>query len=157
PGKTVAIDTATGCAATTMATASGVCVIAATKVDIGIGATLRATGPQPLLLLATGSISNAGTIDAASHRGGPAGPGANPQGCPSGTPPTLLNGSGGGGYGGTFATVGGDGGRSIGNGVDRGAKGVAATTVIAPAVLRGGCPGVKGASTTPGDGGAGGG
>ena len=148
------LDTADGCETTTMGTAAGVCVIAAMAIEVRSGATLRAIGSRPLVLLATSSIVVAGTLDAASHRGSAAGSGASPAaGCGSGTAPTLAGGSGGGGYGGTFATVGGDGGESVG----RGAKGVASTTVELPTSLRGGCPGIAGASTNPGAGGAGGG
>jgi hypothetical protein len=147
------IDTADGCATTTMGTAEGVCVIAATSIEVRSGATLHVTGPRPLLLLATISMVIAGTLDAASHRGGTIGPGANPAACARGTAPTFANGSGGGGYGGTFASVGGDGGESIG----RGAKGSAPTAVDVPTTLRGGCAGVAGASSNPGAGGAGGG
>jgi hypothetical protein len=152
--STMELDTTAGCATTTMGTAAGVCVIAATAIEVPADATLRVTGPRPLALLATSSIVVAGMLDAASHRGGTAGPGASPAAmCGSGTAPTLASGSGGGGYGGTFATVGGDGGESVG----RGAKGVASTTVEVPTSLRGGCPGIAGASTNPGAGGAGGG
>ena len=147
------IDTSAGCEATTMDTAAGICVIAATAIEISAGATLRATGSRPLVLLATTSITVAGTLDAASHRGGTAGPGADPSACRLGIAPTVASGSGGGGYGGTFGTVGGDGGDSVG----RGARGSAPTTVDAPASLRGGCPGSAGASLHPGAGGAGGG
>ena len=152
-GADMTINTATGCAATTMGTASGVCVVAATAIEVRSGATLLATGPVPLVLLATSSIVVAGTLDGASHRGGTTGPGANPDACRTGTAPTLASGSGGGGYGGTFATVGGDGGDSMG----RGAKGIAPTTADMPATLRGGCPGVAGAGPNPGAPGAGGG
>jgi hypothetical protein len=152
-GSDTTIDTAAGCEATTMGTADGVCVVAATMIEVRSGATLRATGLRPLVLLATSSIVVAGTLDAASHRGGTTGPGANPAACRIGTAPTLANGSGGGGHGGTFATIGGDGGDSVG----RGAKGVASTTVDVPVSLRGGCPGVAGAGPNPGAPGAGGG
>jgi hypothetical protein len=149
----VMIDTATGCETTTMDTAPGVCVVAATTIEIRAGVTLRAIGPRPLLLLATDAIVVAGTLDAGSHRDGTAGPGANFVDCRNGMAPTTTNGSGGGGHGGTFGTVGGDGGASVG----RGAKGVAPTMIDMPAVLRGGCPGIAGADTNPGVGGAGGG
>jgi hypothetical protein len=151
-GSTMTIDTTTDCAETTMGTANGVCVVAATVIEVSAGATLRATGSRPLVLLATTSIVVTGTLDAASHRGGTAGPGANPAACPTGTAPTAAGG-GGGGYGGTFVTLGGDGGECL----TRGAKGIAPTTAEVPVSLRGGCPGIAGASTNPGAGGAGGG
>jgi len=151
-GSDLTIDTTDGCATTTMGTADGVCVLAATSIEVTTGATLHVTGPRPLLLLATTSMVIAGTLDAASHRAGTVGPGANPAACARGTAPTVAGGSGGGGYGGTFATAGGDGGDSIG----RGAKGSAPTTVDVPTTLRGGCPGITGASMNPGVGGVGG-
>jgi hypothetical protein len=152
-GSSMAMDTAAGCAETTMGTAGEVCVVAATRIEVSAGATLRATGPKPLVLVATTSIVIDGTLDVASHRGGAAGPGTSLAACQAGTAPTLDKGSGGGGYGGTFATRGGDGGESTG----RGAKGVAPRTIIAPDSLRGGCPGIAGAGNHPGAGGAGGG
>ena len=152
------IDTAAGCAVTTMGTANGICVIAATTIEIQVGATLHTTGNKPLLLLATTSILVAGTLDAASHRPpGLIGPGAGPgvATCGTGTAPTATGStvSGGGGYGGTFGTIGGDGGDSTG----RGAKGVAPQTAIVPTTLRAGCAGVPGANNNPGLGGRGGG
>jgi hypothetical protein len=152
-GADMTIDTTAGCAETTMGTADGVCVVAATTIEVSAGATLRATGPRPLVLLATTSIMISGTLDAASHWNGTAGPGANPVACSLGTAPTVTSGSGGGGYGGTFVTIGGDGGDSL----TRGAKGIAPTTSAVPGSLRGGCSGIAGASTNAGAGGAGGG
>jgi hypothetical protein len=136
-----------------MGTADGVCVLAATSIEVRAGVTLHVTGPRPLLLLATTSMVIAGTLDAASHRGGTVGPGANPVVCARGTASTAAGGRGGGGDGGTFASAGGDGGDSVGRGV----KGSAPTTVDVPTTLRGGCPGSEGASLNPGAGGAGGG
>lgn len=147
------IDTASGCAETTMGTAAGICVVAATTIEIRPGVIVHATGPRPLILLATTSIVVSGEIDAASHRGGTTGPGANLPGCPVGTAPATLGGGSGGGYGGTFGTVGGDGGNSIG----RGARGIAPAIPVMPTMLRGGCPGIAGAGPNPGAGGAGGG
>ncbi len=143
------------CAATTMGTAAEVCVVAATRIEIAAGITLRATGPRPLLLLATtGTIQILGTLDVASHIGGTTGAGFDPDPvkCPRGTAPTDST-SGGGGYGGTFGGAGGNGGRSV----NRGLAGVAVTTLTVPTTLRAGCGGANGARTGFGAGGAGGG
>lgn len=147
------------CAATTMGTAADVCVVAATTIEVKSGAVLRAVGARPLLLLATTSITVAGALDVASHRGGTNGAAANAADCKMGTPPTTAgapNVSGGGGYGGTFGSRGGLGGDSQGRGVGGSAPGVDNP----PTKLRGGCAGSAGAMGTAagqGSGGAGGG
>jgi hypothetical protein len=146
------------CAATTMATAD-VCVIAATTIEVRAGAVLRATGPRPLVLLATTAITITGALDVASHRTGTNGAAANASDCKMGTPPTTAgtpNIAGGGGYGGTFGTRGGNGGDSQ----DRGRGGGAPAVGDPPTKLRGGCAGSAGAMGTAagqGSGGAGGG
>lgn len=47
-------------------------------------------------------LGGASTLDAASPQNGTVGPGAKPAACPIGTAPTVVSGSGGGGYGGTY-------------------------------------------------------
>jgi hypothetical protein len=130
------------------------CVLAGTTITIG--APLRATGLQPLVLVATDSISLTayGSIDVGSHRGASPeiGAGADPGNCPAGTNPDQ--GDGGGGAGGSFAGRGGNGG--TGNAVP-GMGGVsgAATTQITE--LRGGCRGQDATGPSKGIGGHGGG
>src|SRR5262245_31751381 len=110
------IDTQSGslvCAATDSSGAA-YCVLAGTS--IAIPATLRAAGTRPLVLIASDSITIAsgGTVDVGSHRGATseAGAGADPAGCPAGAPPPLPNTTSGGGAGGSFTGLGGNGGAS---------------------------------------------
>ena len=130
------------------ASPAGTCLIATTTLSIAAGAHVSVTGTRPLIVFATQTIAIAGTFDVASHVDGTTGPGANPASCPVGSLPS----GGGGGAGGSFGTGGahgGDGGLLTG-----GTRGTAAA-IIAPATLRGGCPGQSGAGVTGG--GAGGG
>jgi hypothetical protein len=148
-------DLARYCVATAP-TDSPVCVLAATTITIE--ATLRATGPLPLVLIArdTIAIKQTGSIDVGSHRGatpelGERGAGADPlQGCSPGQPPDER----GGGAGGSFLGLGGTGGPSVF--MD---KGGTPGSVTAANKLRGGCAGqdTPGQTATPVRGGHGGG
>lgn len=139
-----------------VASDSPACVLAATTITIE--ATLRATGPLPLVLIArdTITIKQTGSIDVRSHRGAtPAldelGAGADrPEDCPPGQPPDAR----GGGAGGSFLGLGGTGGRSVF--MD---KGGTPGPVTAASKLRGGCAGqdTPGQTATPVRGGHGGG
>jgi hypothetical protein len=139
-------------------TASGAdnyCVLAGT--DITITALLRGTGPKPLVLIASGTITSsvAGVIDVGSHRvrepGEPEdGAGRNPAVCDPGTVPK----SAGGGAGGSFLGTGGNGADGATAGT---AGGIAALKVNTVTALRGGCPGQAGQGGEPGAGGLGGG
>ncbi len=141
----------------TVSGGGGYCVIAATTITID--ATLRATGPRPLVLIATNSImvSANGVIDVGSHRvrapGSPeSGAGADPASCGAGTAPT----NGGGGAGGSCAGNGGNGGDGNTTANTGGTPGAAVGGVIE---LRGGCAGQdgEGAAIDRGVGGHGGG
>ena len=124
------------------------CVIAAANITAN---NVAVFGRRPLVLIATGMLSINGTLDAASHRynnGNQVGAGSIPTGdttsCNVGTKP----GTSGGGAGGSFASQGGDGGNATG--------GSAGGTVGAP-ILRGGCYGQDGKTSTFGVKGLGGG
>ena len=153
-------DGATTCTAVTSG-ANGLCVIAAGS--ISVEELVHVIGAKPLVLVATGSITISGTLDAASHRGLATpyttifvGAGANPGGgaCNAGTAPTVSSAAGGGGAGGTLTALGGNGGDSRNGGASEGGvRGVAPTI----AGLRGGCPGQNGINGLPGQGGSGGG
>lgn len=132
------------------------CVIVGTTITVAQGATFRAYGTKPLILLATTTFDLEGTLDVSSKHDGSAtqaGAGALPaSACPNTTAATVNSG----GFGGSFMGKGGDGGA-----VD-GAKGTAAPGLTAPpSMLRGGCPGGNGSTATAGStagvGGAGGG
>lgn len=131
------------------------CVRAATTINIMNALTV--TGTRPLVLLGVSSINVTGTIDVASHRGSPDGPGANSSACAVSTDGTAADNGGAGGGGGSFGTKGGDGGNGDGG---ASAKGTAGATTAAT-FLRGGCPGghggAGGAGATGGAGGDGGG
>jgi hypothetical protein len=148
------IDTGDPAMCAHVTSGSSDCVIAATS--ISIGATLRATGAKPLVLLATGSISilPGGMIDVGSHRGASpeTGAGADFAQCDAGTHPGFAS-FGGGGAGGSLVGSGGRGGASFSNSVG-GMPG--ATTFVNE--LRGGCAGQDGAGPkAPGAAGHGGG
>jgi hypothetical protein len=130
------------------------CVLAGTA--ISIGAPLRATGRQPLVLVSSDSISITayGMIDVGSHRGvsPEAGAGADPMTCVAGTSPA----SGSGGAGGSFTGRGGQGG-GHGNTPDSAGGGEAGQVASMVTELRGGCPGQDGGGAGAGLGGHGGG
>jgi hypothetical protein len=130
------------------------CVRAATSITIS--STLTVTGSRPLALLSTGAltITATGIVDAASHRGGGTGPGANSASCTLSTKGGDSTTGGGGGGGGSFGTKGGDGAMGANGAV---AKGVAGAASPNPTFLRGGCKGGNGgAGGTDAAGGTGG-
>ena len=131
------IDTVTSprCAAL-RAGSSNVCVIAADALTISAPVTV--TGMRPLVLLSLRAMTINVTLDVASHRGFPNGPGGDGSPCNAGSNPTGS----GGGQAGTFGSIGGDGGNSHGA-TDRGTRGATTT----PATLRGGCIGADGAGS----------
>ena len=134
------------------------CFIVGTMITSAGGKTV-VTGPRPLVLLATDTISLTKDLDVASHQAGGDGPGANPSVCGSYvTNPDTDGNGGGGGAGGSFITIGGTGAPGD-NGAARAGSGLPG--VSAPATLRGGCPGQKGgggsSSTNGGTGASGGG
>jgi hypothetical protein len=122
----------------------GLCVIAATQVQID--GTLRGVGGKPLVLVATTTVTITGKIDLS---GNPAGrsAAADPAECTSGTSAT----GGGGGAGGSFGGRGGNG--ANGNGSTNASTAGAAVT---PTRLRGGCSGKVGSNGGGGGGHAGG-
>lgn len=134
----------------TVSGADNYCVVAATSITIN--GTLRATGPKPLVLVASDSITATQRIDVGSHRGIPEfiGAGADPTTCG----PGIAPGTRAGGAGGSFNGRGGAGGDAGGGG---GGNGGQAPAGITPTELRGGCPGQNGDGAGNGTGGHGGG
>lgn len=120
------------------------CVLAATTITVG--ATLRAYGSRPLVLIASDTIkiTPTGSVDVGSHRGA-----TGPQELGASADPTCTSSqlpmNGGGGAGGSFAGRGGKGGGSVQFSLWTGG-------MPAPAVagevnqLRGGCAGQSGGS-----------
>ena len=146
------IDTATvgsGNCDTIVAQPGGpsLCVIAGDSISIAAAATLRAQGPNPLILIANTTIDISGSLHVDSDRGGATGAGAQTT-CASGNGANGMAGAGGGGGGGSFGSMGADGGR--GENTQPGTAAAASP----PTVVLGGCAGGKG-GTGDGGGGAG--
>jgi hypothetical protein len=113
------------------------CLIAGSEIQInGI---VRVSGPRPLVLLSSTTITVSGTLDAASHVSGPSsGPGI-PAAC---APVAEATGSLCGGAGGSFQGAGGNGG--IASGCAGGREGQPAAPISPVTAIRGGCPGGQG-------------
>lgn len=140
---------------------ASLCLIAARTVAVASTARLTGIGPNPLLLVATQTMTIDGTIDVASRLGAPQpGAGADPT-CASsaGNNATQIDGAGGGGAGGSFGTKGGNGG--TGRTPNQATPGGGAPAAQTPTTLRGGCAGGRGGTADGGGGdgvgGAGGG
>ena len=128
------------------------CVVASQTIMIATGNTVSVIGMKRLILLADSALTITGTLDAASHRGGNAGPAADSGPCPApGSDPTTAT-EGGGGWGGTFGEPGNSGGNTPGGGI--GGQTGSALQITA---LGGGCPGGNGANNSGGNGGGSGG
>ena len=84
-------------AAYTTVPAVDACVIASQTITIPGGSTISVTGSRRLILLADGTLTITGTLDAASHRKGLPGPAADTGPCPIGVraPTTATEGEGG--------------------------------------------------------------
>jgi hypothetical protein len=133
-----------------------VCFVYANTITIQDG--LEITGTKPVVFLGASSITISGTVDIASHVAtAKVAPGSNPAACKAFQATPQSNGStGGGGAGGSFITLAGDGGAGGGQTAGR----AATQDQLAPMVLRGGCDGQTGAPgsmNTPGEKGHGGG
>lgn len=132
--------------------AADACVIASQSITVPSGNTITVTGTRRLILLAEEAVTITGTLDAASHRTGLAGPAADTGPCPTAvTSPTTAT-EGGGGWGATFGKPGNNGGNSPGGGMGGGAASSLPITV-----LGGGCRGGSGANSGAGNGGGSGG
>lgn len=136
---------------------ASLCLIAARTISIGNGIKLSATGPNPLVLVGTQSVTINGALDVASHvQGGSViGPGAQTS-CGAGNAGSMggnPDAAGGGGAGGSFGGKGADGGLGKKSSTNNpgGAPGTALAAGV-PTSLVGGCPGGDGG---PGHGGGG--
>ncbi len=123
------------------------CFVIGTDVTIGGSGTIAVTGSRPLVVIATGTLTIAGTLDAATRnvtnpKTGPASA-AGPCNPFTQVPGGNVPGAAGGGAGGSFVDEGGHGGSSGANA--GGAPGVA---LAAPTTLRGGCAGQPGSKPT---------
>jgi hypothetical protein len=148
-----AIDTgAFGCAsAADVLSGAGPCYIAATTISLPSGQTTLATGTLPLVLVATETITIAGTLDAAGHHQNSSTPaGGNFSGCQAGSNPNSGT-YGGGGEGGSNLAMGGDGGDG-----GTASGGIAGAALAVPTTLHAGCAGHSGGNSG-GSGGKGGG
>jgi hypothetical protein len=166
------INTDTGCPLVeSQGTGQTLCVVVARTMHINDK--LRASGPRPLVLLATETIDISGTglVDVGSFKwtsgpvpefiGAASASGATLCGAPTaGAGDFETNGmsGAGGGAGGSFGGQGGAGARGLNSG--GGVGGVSANATGAPSYMRGGCRGTSGGSgngNVTGAGGAGGG
>lgn len=162
---TTAIDTATSaeCAPLTLTSGGDLCVVLARNLTIETGATLRAFGPRPLALIATGALTVRGTVDVSSKRLVPTEPGAGSRACAHQRAPAPDTGGAAGGAGGSMAFSGGQGGDGDldrDNGGSVAARGLPGAVTMRPATaLVGGCHGQQGATglDAGGSGGGGGG
>ena len=155
PGGPLDTDSSNLCVGYSIASQIPVCVIAGTSITAASGVTTVVRGSRPLILLSTGTITIAGTLDLSSTRTGSQGAGSDPVACAAQmVAPTASGGTGGGGAGGSFGGIGGDGEKG-GDSAALGGKAPAADGSTER--LRGGCPGYAGAGTTGGAGGHGGG
>jgi len=141
------------------------CIIAGTTISVAAGATVRAIGANPLVLIATKSINIDGGLDVSSHSndtiagGAVLGAGARTAAdCAviglDGSPGKQVNTNfygGGGAAGGSFGGAGGAGGAG---GKGNVAHGTPAPALAPPSVLVGGCPGGHGGDGDNGGGGA---
>ncbi len=126
------------------------CFVIGTDVTIGGNGTIAVTGSRPLVVVATGTLTIAGTLDAASRnvtdpKTGPASA-AGPCNPFAQTPTGSGPGEAGGGAGGSFVDEGGHGGKS---GMNVG--GQPGTALAPPTTLRGGCSGQHGSLPGIGD------
>ncbi len=157
------IDTANSpeCAPLTLTSGGNLCVVLAHSITVEAGATLRAFGPRPLALVATGVLTIRGTIDVSSRRLVPAEPGAGSRTCVHERTPAADTGGAAGGAGGSMAFSGGTGGngdldRDGGGDVALGGL-PGATTERPTTALVGGCHGQQGATGVEAGGSGGGG
>ncbi len=166
------VSTDTGCpVVVAQMTGASLCVISARTITID--AAFQASGPRPLVLIATESITitSNGLIDAGSYKlvagqsvtevigaGAATGSAFCGTATPGGADNSFNNPGGGGGAGGSFAGAGGGGSRGV-NGIG-GTAGSAAAAYGIPSFMRGGCRGSSGGAgngNPGGPGGAGGG
>ncbi len=121
------------------------CIVVAQDITLDSG-TLDVDGDRPLVLVASNSLTIAGTIDAASHVAGDKGPNASPASCGANNNGTTDSNKGGGGAGGSLAGTGGIGGTGNNNGGATATGGTPEGAGTAPFdVIRGGCRGGDGA------------
>jgi hypothetical protein len=147
------------------AAGASLCIVAGTTITVATGATLRAIGANPLVLIATQSITIGGGLDVSSHAGDTVGGvatfGAGARSAADctaigldGLPGRDSNQNffgGGGAAGGSFGGAGGAGGAGGKGNVGHGNP---AAAVVPPSVLVGGCPGGHGGDGDNGGGGA---
>lgn len=159
----ITIDTGNSdeCALVTLTSGGDLCVVFARDLTIESGATLRAFGPRPLALIATGTLTVRGTIDVSSKRLSPTEPGAGSRTCAHARTPVADTGGAAGGAGGSMAFdggAGGDGDRDRDGGGNVALGGLPGATTTRPTTaLVGGCHGQQGATGVDAGGSGGGG
>lgn len=148
PGATLNTDADDLCQGPSWVNAAqpSACFLYANTISIQDG--LEVTGARPLVVLAASTIMVGGLVDVASHvttgKVAPGSVGTQPPCKPFVSTPTPNLAQGGGGAGGSFITLAGNGGAGNGN-----AGGTAAgADTLSPTVLRGGCDGQAGATSS---------
>lgn len=146
------------CAVYSQAGGPDACLVHVTSFDITSLGSLRATGSRPLIVLADGKVTIAGTLDVSSYRPSDPGAGSDDQACTPGESAEEDPGGAAGGAGGSFGDVGGSGGEGDNDdslGDDGTAVGGQPGSATVPTLVRGGCPGGSGGDESE-NGGAGG-
>jgi hypothetical protein len=146
-------DTDNRCKVVVQTSGPNICLLYFNRVEIMAGGTLSVSGSRPLALVAKDTFLVRGTLDVSSRRDPErigAGSARTAAGlCSFTSGPQAADGGGAGGAGGTFITRGGSGGvgnsDNSGGGEPNRAGGVPGLAITAPAFLRGGCDGQKGA------------
>jgi hypothetical protein len=128
------------------------CMITGRTITIASASRLIGVGPNPLVLVASDTITVTGTIDVASRLSS-LNPGAGADttcGSPAGNSASEFEGAGGGGAGGSFGTRGGNGG--TGRSPNQATPGAQSSAAQSPTALRGGCSGGQGGAASGGGG-----
>jgi len=122
PDGSIDTDHSELCATNARDESKGYCIISGTTITVPANVTVTAQGARPLVFASPGKITIAGIIDIAGHqRRLPQASGPGVVACSAGTAPQAS----GGGYGGSFGSLGGNGGASSNN--DPGGKPLAVT------------------------------
>jgi hypothetical protein len=122
------------------------CFLAGTNVMLS---DVTLTGARPVVVVATGTVTVMGLVDASSHRAATTGAGTGSPACNAPDAAQEDTEGGAGGAGGSYGTLGGNGGKS-----SNGMAGGAAAAAGAITSLHGGCRGAPGAKGGGGQSGA---
>ena len=108
--ETINTDTDSRCITFAQAGGGAACLVYATEVSIGVGATVSAIGTRPLIIASAASLTVGGELDVSSRRGAQTGAAANDSTCTIKRESENDLGGAAGAAGGSFRGKGGDGG-----------------------------------------------